>query len=282
MSNKKKPSRPPRWRDVLKVHPACLMFPELPDDELLALGEDIKKNGLQTPISLIVVDGENFLVDGRSRLDGAEMAGCVLEFEMDPGDGPHMSIDGKMSLFDWLHEDTDVVAFVFSANFHRRHLTPEGKRDAIAQRLKDNPDLSDRQIGSCVKADHKTVGAVRAELEGRGEIPHVEARTDTRGRQQPVTTKKPATKRKMIDCPDCGGTGIEQIKKNIVERREDIGPTSTGEVERLRARVDELENTKRVLETKIIGFESEIAELRARLGEQPDPFYLPPFMRRDH
>jgi hypothetical protein len=38
-----------------------------------------------------------------------------------------------------------------------------------------------------VGADHKTVGATRAELEGRGEIPHVDAHTDTAGRQQQAT-----------------------------------------------------------------------------------------------
>jgi hypothetical protein len=39
--------------------------------------------------------------------------------------------------------------------------------------------------------DHKTVGAVRGELEGRGEIPHVEAQADTLGRQQPARRLRP-------------------------------------------------------------------------------------------
>jgi hypothetical protein len=277
MSNKKKPSRPPRWRDVLKIHPACLLFPELPEDELLALGEDILAHGLQTPIALIVVDGENFLVDGRSRLDAAEMAGCVLEFEMDPGDVPHMSIDGKISLFDWLDEDTDIDAFVFSANFHRRHLTAEGKREAIAQRLKANPDLSDRQIAKMVKVDNKTVAKVRREQEAREEIPHVAARTDTKGRQQPA--RKPAERKLMPSASERAVAlgAAKEMAHEFLDTRNDIGPASGGEVERLHARIAELEDINRRLETKVIGLESEVAELRARLPQDDD---IPPFQQR--
>jgi hypothetical protein len=38
------------WRDKYKVHPAADVFPMLSDDELAKLGEDIKANGLQSPI----------------------------------------------------------------------------------------------------------------------------------------------------------------------------------------------------------------------------------------
>ena len=41
---------PRRWRQLLRIHPACELFPLLPDDELRVLGEDIKKHGLLTPI----------------------------------------------------------------------------------------------------------------------------------------------------------------------------------------------------------------------------------------
>jgi Protein of unknown function (DUF3102) len=57
--------------------------------------------------------------------------------------------------------------------------------------------------------------------------------------------------------------------------REDIG---AGQVERLRARVDELQGEKRLLEFKIIGFQSEIEELRARLPVDADG--IPEFLRR--
>jgi hypothetical protein len=82
--------------------------------------------------------------------------------------------------------ETDPYAFVVSANITRRHLTAEQKRDLIAKLLKRQPETSDRQIGGMIKADNKTVAAVRAEMEGREEIPHVETRTDSKGRKQPA------------------------------------------------------------------------------------------------
>ena len=38
------------WRDQYKVHPAADVFPMMSDEELEALGDDIKKNGLRQPI----------------------------------------------------------------------------------------------------------------------------------------------------------------------------------------------------------------------------------------
>jgi hypothetical protein len=91
--------------------------------------------------------------------------------------------------------DVDPKAIVASLNAHRRHLSPKDKRAAIAGRLKANPDQSNRKIAEAVGADHKTVGATRADLESGGEIPHQERRTDKRGRGQPAR-KQPGKKTK--------------------------------------------------------------------------------------
>ena len=144
-------------------------------DELRVLGEDILKNGLTSPIVLWrSVDDKSpvMLLDGRNRLDAIESI---------PG-GETVEVRNVVVL----DHTTDPYAYVISANIHRRHLTAEDKRDIIAKLLKAQPEKSDRQIAGTVKTDHKTVGTVRAELEGRGEIPHVEARTDTKGRKQPA------------------------------------------------------------------------------------------------
>ena len=43
---------PKSWRDTIAIHPAAELFPLMPPDQLRVLGEDIKKNGLTSPIVL--------------------------------------------------------------------------------------------------------------------------------------------------------------------------------------------------------------------------------------
>jgi len=201
-------TEPKSWRDVIKVHPAADLFPMMMPDELKALGEDIKRNGMTAPIVWWTereADIEKTpppkyqLLDGRNRLDAMEMVGLTL---IDASSKPPV-------FYDWVWEDcrfgeggpqknamtgetsiekTDPFEYVLSANLHRRHLTAEQKREIVAKVLKAQPEKSNRTIAQQTNVDHKTVGLVRDKLEGRGEIPHVSTVEDTKGRQQP--TKK--------------------------------------------------------------------------------------------
>jgi hypothetical protein len=45
-------NQPKSWREVIKVHPAADLFSMMTADELKALGEDIRKNGLRNPVYL--------------------------------------------------------------------------------------------------------------------------------------------------------------------------------------------------------------------------------------
>ena len=171
--------KPKSWRDVLPVHPAADMFPPMERDELLALGQDIKKNGLKQWIVTWTedFDGRNvYLLDGRNRLDAMEAVG--IEFEIYKGGTVRGQPKGLRAYH--LH-GKDPVATAMSYNLHRRHLTAEQKRDIIGRLLQEDPSKSNRSIGAIIKADHKTVGTVRAELESRGEIPHVETRKALQG-----------------------------------------------------------------------------------------------------
>jgi hypothetical protein len=58
------------WRDVLPIHPATELFPRMSDDELRALGEDIIKNGLTSPIVLWRANAKAAPVRHRERLMG--------------------------------------------------------------------------------------------------------------------------------------------------------------------------------------------------------------------
>jgi hypothetical protein len=187
------------WRDVIKVHPAAELFPMMSETELRALSEDIKEHGIKIPIVFWAENPSHrySLLDGRSRLDAAELAGIKITTNKRglPTNAPyvlqyghrdrHYPLDGE-----WTR--TDPYEYVVTANLHRRHLTAEQKRELIAKVVKADPTKSDRAIAKTTKTDHKTVASVRAAKERRGEIPHVKTRTDTKGRKQPA--KKVAAK----------------------------------------------------------------------------------------
>ena len=82
-------------------HPACLLFPRLNDEDLQALADDIRQNGLLNPI--VTLDGQ--ILDGRNRLAACKIANVKPRF---------VEWDGEGSPLSW------VVAI----NLMRRHLTP--------------------------------------------------------------------------------------------------------------------------------------------------------------
>ena len=96
------------------------------------------------------------------------------------------------------------------------------------------------QIAKQTRADHKTVGTVRAELEGRGEIPHVAKVTDTKGRKQPV--------------------------RKATQPRTPVGP-SCGEL-RLRAKVEKLQNQNAALQNQIAEKDRRTKSLQADIAEK--------------
>jgi ParB-like chromosome segregation protein Spo0J len=92
------------------IHPAAELFPMMSDEELRALADDIKANGLQQPVVLYGAQ----LLDGRNRWRACEMAGVEVRTK------------------DWAGKD--AVAYVRSLNLHRRHLTA-AQRAALAVKV---------------------------------------------------------------------------------------------------------------------------------------------------
>lgn len=176
------------WRDVLPIHPAAELFPIMGADELRALGEDIKKNGLRSPI--ITQDG--VILDGRNRLDAMELVGMtVIE------NGAHrLSDDVPWEILadetDDYAEPVDPYGYVVSANIHRRHLTTAQKGELIEALLKARPERSDRATAKIAKVSDKTVGKVRERLEAGAEIPHHERRVGSDGVSQSAEKPKAA------------------------------------------------------------------------------------------
>jgi ParB-like chromosome segregation protein Spo0J len=167
-----------------EIHPLCAEFPLIVGAEFEDLVNDIRQHGQREPIT---VDRDGRILDGRNRWLACKELGIHCKA---------VRYTGK-----------DPAAFVWSLNVQRRHLSAEQKREQIARRLKHDPSRSDRAVAKDVGADHKTAAAVRADLEARGEIPHVDQRTDTKGRKQPAQkrSEKPmdsADRRRVLDSRD--------------------------------------------------------------------------------
>jgi ParB-like nuclease domain len=217
----------------LRFHPLADLFPLMEGEEFDALVADIKAHGLREPI--VLLDGK--ILDGRNRYRACLAAG------VEPTREKHFSAH---------HSTGEALAFIISRNIHRRHLTAEQKRDLIAKLIEVAPKKSDRAIAKQAKVDGKTVASVRREKEARAEIPHVETRTDTKGRKQPA-------------------------KKGWSRERHKGAPDSEAELrEKLRA-----------AEVKIAGLESEVQELKAenaklrrQLEAKDDGLDIPDCLRR--
>jgi hypothetical protein len=153
---------------MIPFHPLSNVFPLMGNAELAELAADIKKNGQREAI----VRFEDKILDGRNRYNAC------------------LKIGRKPLIVDY--NGSDPVAFVISANVRRRHLTQAQKHELVASLLAMQPERTDRATAKLALVDHKTVGRKRAELEGRGEIPHVERRVDSKGRSVPAPTEREA------------------------------------------------------------------------------------------
>jgi len=106
-------------REVV-IHPLAGLFPMMSRDELDALTEDIRQNGLREPIKLL--DGA--VLDGRNRLRACERAGVEPRFE---------DVDGG-----------DPLSYVISANVKRRKMFSKAQRAIAAAESWGKPGVGKR------------------------------------------------------------------------------------------------------------------------------------------
>ena len=128
------------------------VMPPLSSEEYQELHDDIKVNGVLEPIH---VDEEGVVIDGHHRSKIANELGipCPVIAHDDLDDA------GKRSL-------------AFTLNLKRRHLNREQRRALIAESLKSDPQLSNREHARRTGASDKTVQSVRKDAESNAEIPH--------------------------------------------------------------------------------------------------------------
>ena len=132
----------------MHTHPAAELFPMLSDSALDKLAEDIRANGLQTPISVVLdQDGEWRILDGRNRYEACRRVGV------------------EPKTCEW--EGGDPIAFVMSMNLQRRHLS-ESQRAMVAVEVERlyAKEAKARQR-STLRRGRET--PVPADLPGRGE-----------------------------------------------------------------------------------------------------------------
>jgi hypothetical protein len=101
---------PPEEAVTLESHEYANIFPELSDERLAELVQNIRENGLLDKI--VLLDGK--ILDGRGRHQACRMAGVKPAFEIFTG--------------------ADPLAYVASRNQYRRHLT-DGQRAMVAAKI---------------------------------------------------------------------------------------------------------------------------------------------------
>lgn len=161
------------------------------------LVEDIKRHGLQSPIS-ILPDGR--LIDGRNRLRACKEAGVKTAFvEVNP---------------------EDPVAFAVSANKHRRHLTSSQLAALAVTSMREEREKA---------KERKAEGGRRSGATRRGEDPKQVTDVHAEGEAREVVAKRFGTnacyvqvaERLSEEAPDL----LEQVKsgeKHIVQARDEM------------------------------------------------------------
>jgi ParB-like chromosome segregation protein Spo0J len=126
-------------------HEYSKLFPMLNESDLQQLADDIRVHGLREPI---VIDDNDEILDGRNREAACVIAGVKPHYEPFVGD------------------DEQKLAFIVSANIHRRHLTTR-QRAMVAGKLKPiyEAQAAKRQTANLKKGSKAPVPANLPERE---------------------------------------------------------------------------------------------------------------------
>lgn len=141
-------------------------LPPLSPDEYSALEQSIVEHGVMVAV---ITDEHGVVIDGhhRQKIAAEHNLHCPKRVMRDL-------------------TDVEKRTLALSLNLDRRHLTREQRRALVAESIKADPELSDREHGRRTGVSDKTAGVVRDELQERAEIPHVAERSDSLGRKQPA------------------------------------------------------------------------------------------------
>jgi hypothetical protein len=158
--------------------------------------------------------------------------------------------------------DTDAGADLRRADITMDEPNADADPLALPESLKRGPDLSAEGHKAEAAKDTETKIAAPGAPRQRSQP----ARKPHRG-QTPASSAEPCQNR-----PSTGPSESLDMWEAKARALQDVGPKSSGKVERKRARFEELENEKRRLQTMVVGLESENEEPRAAGRLSADAF----------
>ena len=142
------------WEAVRRHVPSSSLITAATEDDYQSLKSSIAQFG---SVQRVIVDEFGNVIAGRLRRRACKELGVQCPTEVISG----LTEEMKEQL-------------AFELDFCRKQISRGQKRRAAELILRVNPRNTDREIGRACGMDHKTVGRIREELEGRGEIPQVE------------------------------------------------------------------------------------------------------------
>ena len=164
--------------DVTETRGGFQVMPPLSPDERAELEASIVADGVQVPI-LVAPDGT--IIDGHHRDEIARKHALHC---------PRIVAEGDAA---------KLRGLAFKLNLNRRHLTREQKRALVADSIKADPQLSDREHGRRAGVDKNTAAKVRTGLESTGEIHQSDERVSGDGRVRPATQPRYTSTRESSD-----------------------------------------------------------------------------------
>lgn len=140
-------------------------LPPLSPDEYQALEQSILENGV---LVAVIVDEHGVVIDGhhRQKIAAEHRLFCPTREVRDL-------------------DDAQKRTMALSLNLDRRHLNREQRRALVAESIKADPQLSDREHSRRTGVSPSTAGSVRQDLESEGEVSKLDSRVSGDGRERP-------------------------------------------------------------------------------------------------
>lgn len=259
-----------------ELHPLCTLFPRVTGAEFDALVQDIRANGLRQPIVL----HNDMILDGGNRYRACLEAGVQPHFEH--------------------YEGESIVAFVLSANLHRRHLSA-GQQAAIVASAQDWAKAQGRggdrksdqsailhfdsvekraaEAGASVRTQKMADKVVKASPElgkkvAQGEVTLPEAMQQLTGKRpgakpapapEPVNHELEEAAQAIAELADENEKLRDRLAVEAMDASEEEKTEASHTINELRAKIKTLEAELDAVKASRDGFQRENAELKKQV-----------------